>query len=90
MNANPSRVRVRGGPLVPLAKGKWRVIFNNVKNSVFHLKYNSPIFPTNLVTTFAIHDGCEFDLDINSILSVLTVETGSESEVSIYLEEVKK
>lgn len=90
MNANPSRIRVRGGPLVPLAKGKWRVVFSGVKNSTFHLKYNSPLQPAGLMNTFSVHDGYVFDLEANSMLNALAVEVGSENEVSIYLEEVKK
>lgn len=86
--ALPSSVK-KGGPLVPIDAGKWRVIFKDVVNSSFHLRYSSPQLPINFKSTFHIFDGYEFPLEEQSIFNVLCVEPGSEKAVSIFLEGVK-
>lgn len=86
--ATPNSAR-KGGPLIPVDAGKWRVMFKDVVNSTFHLRYNSPTLPTNLKSTFSIFDTYEFLLEEQSILNVMCVEPGSEKSVSIYLEGVK-
>lgn len=78
---------LKSGPRVPVDAGKWRVILKGVVGTLLNLRYNFPPHPT-AITTFSVHDGYEFKLEQNVILSVLIIEAGNEPHISVNLQKI--
>lgn len=89
LSGNPKTIFGRGGPIVPVPAGKWRVMFDGVTNSLIHIRYNSPQLPAQMINTFSIHDGEDFVLEQPQYLSVRIAELGTEGSINVYLKEVK-
>lgn len=77
-----------GGIRIPLDKGKWRVIFENVDTSLIHFRYDFPLRP-QMITTFAVFHGYGFVLDEPLGIRVMVVEPGSEKSINVYAEKVE-